>query len=238
MSYIAPNSKFEVFVKNIGIKQKFDKLITKSVNLTPQQIQMAMEFANKSVEESTDYLLLVPKEIKDKELQKEIGRQRIFVEKISECGFLNYLVSQNKDISLIEKNKIGIKTAIAKEIHTRITIDKNEFLNKKAKKNYYVGVHLNLEMEDKKDKVKRHFIKDLYEIERVQIFGYLDYKFLNELKYETVKNKEGKKEFKFYNKKANGYESKSDFANILDTQCKWYYLNRMLPIESLVKNLK
>lgn len=238
MNYIAPNSKFEVFVKNIGIKQKFDKLNTKSVNITPQQIKLAMELANKSVEESDDYLTLVPKEIKDKELQKEIGRQRIFVEKIAECGFVNYLVSKNKDVSLVDKNKIGVKSAIAKGIHTRITIDKDEFLNKKYKKNYYVGVHLNLEMEDKKDKVKRHLIKDLYEIERVQIFGYLDYKFINELKYETVKNKEGKKEFKFYHKKAKGYENKKDFANILDTQCKWYYLDRMLPIDNLVEKLK
>lgn len=238
MNYIQPNSKHEVFVKNIGIKQRFDKLITKSVNVTPEQVAKSLEFAKKCVEESNDYINLVPDDIKDKELKKEIGTQRIFVEKIAECAVINYLVSKGKDASVIDKNKIGIKTAIAKGIHTRLIIDKSEFSNKKNKKNYYVGVHLNLEMKDKKDKIKRHIVKDLYNIEKVQIFGYLDNKFINELKYETVKNKEGKKEYKFYNKKSQGYESKSEYAKLLDTECKWYYLDRMLPIDNLVKNLK
>lgn len=238
MNYISPNSKYEVFVKNIGIKQRFDKLNTKSVNVTPEQVIKSIELAKKAVEESNDYMNLVPREIKDENLQREIGIQRIFVEKISECAVINYLVKNDKDLSLMDKNKIGIKSAIAKGIHTRLIIDKSEFINKKNKKNYYVGVHLNLEMEDNKDKVKRHIIKDLYEIERVQIFGYLDYKFINELRYETVKNKDGKKEFKFYNKKAQGYDKKSEFAKLIDTECKWYYLDRMQPIDNLVKNLK
>ncbi|MGL5347065.1 MAG: hypothetical protein ACRDA3_06915 [Peptostreptococcaceae bacterium] len=237
MNYIQPNNKHEVFIKNIGIKQRFDKLMTKSVNVTPEQVKKSLEFAKESVESSKDYMNLVPKDIKDETLQKEIGIQRIFVEKISECAVINYLIKNNKDVSVLDKKKIGIKTAIAKGIHTRLVIDKSEFTNNKNKKNYYIGVHLNLEMEDNKDKVKRHIIKDLYNIEKVQIFGYLDYKFLNELKYETVKNKEGKKEYKFYNKKAQGYSSKSEYANILDTQCKWYYLDRVQPIENLIKSI-
>ena len=237
MNYIQPNNKHEVFIKNIGIKQRFDKLMTKSVNVTPEQIKQSLEFAKASVENSKYYINLVPKDIKDETLQKEVGIQRIFVEKISECAVINYLIKNNKDVSVLDKKKIGIKTAIAKGIHTRLVIDKSEFTNKKNKKNYYIGVHLNLEMEDNKDKVKRHIIKDLYNIEKVQIFGYLDYKFLNELKYETVKNKDGKKEYKFYNKKAQGYASKSEYANILDTQCKWYYLDRVQPIENLIKSI-
>ncbi|MGL4911760.1 MAG: hypothetical protein ACRC3Y_04935 [Romboutsia sp.] len=238
MNYISANSKYEVFVKNIEIKQKFDKLMTKSVNVTPEQVKQCIEFAKESVESSNDYKKLVPNDIKDIELQKEVGMQRIFVEKIAECGFVNYLMSRGVDSSAINKHKIGIKTAIAKEIHTRLVIDKSEFEIKKNKKNYYVGVHLNLEMKDKKDKIQRHIVKDLYEIEKVQIFGYLDYKFLNELKYETVKNKMGKKEFKFYNKKANGYESKDEYAKLLDNECKWYYLDKMMPIDTLSKKIK
>ncbi len=238
MNYITANSKYEVFVKNIEIKQKFDKLMTKSVNITPEQISKCVEFAKESVENSNDYMKLVPKDIKDEELQKEVGMQRIFIEKIAECGFLNYLISRNLDESVISKHKIGIKTAIAKEIHTRLIIEKSEFETKKNKKNYYVGVHLNLEMEDKKDRIKRHLVKDLYKIEKVQIFGYLDSKFIAELKYESVKNKMGKNEFKFYNKKAPNYASKDEYAKLLDGECKWYYLDKLMPIDTLSKKIK
>ncbi len=237
MNYIEPKSKYEVFIKNIGIKQRFDKLMTKSVNVTPEQVKKSIEFAEAEIEKSIDYSNLVSKDIKDKDLIKKVAIQTIFVEKISECAVINYLIKNNKDASELEKNKIGIKTAVAKGIHTRLVIDKSEFENKKNKKNYYIGVHLNLEMEDNKDKIKRHLIKDLYNIEKVQIFGYLDSKFINELKYETVKNKEGKKEYKFYGKKSAGYDMKSEYANILGTQCKWYYLDRMQPIENLMKRL-
>lgn len=236
MNYIKANSKYEVFVKNIGIKQRFDKLITKSVNITSEQLKECREYALNESQKFDEYKSLIPKEIKNKELQQEVLVQRIFVDKVSECGLLNYLMSKGIDESLINKKKIAIKTAIAKEIHTRLIIDKDEF--EKSKSNYYVGVHLNLEMEDKKNKVKRHLIKDLYSIEKVQIFGYLDYKFINELRYETVKNKDGKKEFKFFTKKASNYKSKKEYARLLDTDCKWYYLNRLMPIDNLIKNLK
>lgn len=238
MNYIEVKSKYEVFVKNIGIKQRFDKLMTKSVNVTPEQVKKCIEFAQESIKNSNDYIKLVPKDIKDEQLQREVGMQRIFVEKIAECGFLNYLANKNIDSSVIDKHKIGIKTAIAKEIHTRIVINKAEFEYKKNKKNYYVGIHLNLEMEDKKDPIKRHLIKDLYKIEKVQIFGYLDYKFIKELRYETIKNKMGKKEFKFYTKKSSDYASKSEYANLLDVNCKWYYLDRLMPIDNLAKKIK
>lgn len=237
MNYIIANNKCEVFVKNIGIKQRFDKLMTKSVNITPEQVKKCKEFAIESVEISNDYMKLVPKDIKNKELQKEVGIQRIFIEKIAECGFLNYLTSRGIDESAISKHKIGIKTAIAKEIHTRLIIDKNEFEDK-IKKNYYIGIHLNLEMEDKKDRIKRHLIKDLYKIEKVQIFGYLDYKFIKELRYETVKNKMGKNEFKFYNKKSDKYNLKDEYAKLLDGECKWYYLDKLMPIDTLSKKIK
>ncbi|MBO3445110.1 hypothetical protein [Clostridium sp. CCUG 7971] len=236
MNYIKASSKYEVFVKNIGIKQRFEKLITKSVNITQEQLKECREFALDESKHFDKYKNLIPKEIKNKELQQEVLEQRIFVEKVSECGFLNYLMSKGIDESVINKKKIAIKTAIAKEIHTRLIIDKDEFENNKS--NYYVGVHLNLEMEDKKDKVKRHLIKDLYNIEKVQIFGYLDYKFINELKYETIKNREGKKEHKFFTKKAHDYKSKKEYAKFLDTDCKWYYLDRLMPIDNIIKNLK
>lgn len=238
MNYITANSKYEVIVKNIDIKQRFDKLRTKSVSITKEQIIKCREFAIKSIETSDEYLKLVPKEIKDEKLQKEIGLQRVFVEKVAECGFLNYLLSKGIDPEVIQKHKIGIKTAIAKEIHTRLIIDKSEFENKKSRKNYYVGIHLNLEMEDKKDNIKRHLIKNLYDIKRVQIFGYLDSKFISELRYETVKNKMGKKEYKFFNKKAQNYQSKDEYAKLLGSECKWYYLDRVLMIDDLINKIK
>ena len=238
MNYIAPNNKYEVFVKNIPIKQKFDKLITKSVNITPRQIQECIEFAKESLEKSDDYMKLVPNDIKDIDTQKKIGMQRIFIEKIAECGVVNFLIHNNIDKSVLSKYKIGIKTAIAKEIHTRLIIDKKEFEDKKNSNYYYIGIHLNLEMEDKKDSVKRHLVKDLYDIEKVQIFGYLDHKFINELKYETIKNKSGKKEFRFFTKKSSDYKSKKSYANLLGTECKWYYLDRLMPIDNLLKKIK
>lgn len=238
MSYIKPNSKYEIFVKNIAIKQRFDKLMTKSVNITPEQVSKCIDFAKESVEKSDDYIKLVPKDIKDVNLQKEIGMQRIFIEKISECAFINYLINKGIDENAISKYKIEIKTAIAKEIHTRLIIDKNEFESKNNKKNYYVGIHLNLEMEDKKDSIKRHLVKDLYSIEKVQIFGYLDEKFVKELRYETIKNKFGKKEFKFYTKKASDYKEKKEYARLIETECKWYYLDRLMPIDNLAKKIK
>ncbi|WP_042275298.1 hypothetical protein [Faecalimicrobium dakarense] len=236
MNYIKANNKYEVFVKNIGIKQRFEKLITKSVNITQEQLKECRDYALNESKKFDEYKKLIPKDIKNKELQQEVLVQRIFIEKVSECGFLNYLMSKGIDESVINKKKIAIKTAIANEIHTRLIIDKDEFENNKS--NYYVGVHLNLEMEDKKDQVKRHLIKDLYNIEKVQIFGYLDYKFINELRYETIKNKDGKKEFKFFTKKASNYKGKKEYAKLLDIDCKWYYLNRLMPIDNLIKNLK
>ncbi len=285
MSYIKPNSKYEIFVKNIAIKQRFDKLMIKSVNITPEQVSKCIDFAKESVERFDDYIKLVPKDIKDVNLQKEIGMQRIFIDKISECAFINYLINKGIDENAISKYKIGIKTAIAKEIHTRLIIDKNEFESKNNKKNYYVGIHLNLEMEDKKYKIgiktaiakeihtrliidknefesknnkknyyvgihlnlemedkkysiKRHLVKDLYSIEKVQIFGYLDEKFVKELRYETIKNKFGKKEFKFYTKKASDYKEKKEYARLIETECKWYYLDRLMPIDNLAKKIK
>ena len=124
MNYITPNNKYEVFVKNISIKQKFDKPITKSVNITPRQIQECIEYARESVENSNDYIELVPNDIKDINIQKEVGMQRIFIEKIAECGVVNFLIHNNIDKSVLSKYKIGIKTAIAKEIHTRLIIEK------------------------------------------------------------------------------------------------------------------
>lgn len=238
MNYITANSKYEIIVKNIDIKQRFDKLRTKSVSITNEQLIKCREFAIKSIENSDEYMKLVPKEIKDEKIQKEIGMQRLFIQKISECGFLNYLMSKGIDPKVIEKHKIGIKTAIAKEIHTRLIIDESEFKNKNSRKNYYVGIHLNLEMEDKKDNIKRHLVKNLYNIKRVQIFGYLDSKFISELRYETVKNKVGKKEFKFFNKKSPNYDKKSEYANLLGSECKWYYLDRVLPIDDLINKIK
>ncbi len=37
MDYITANSKYEIIVKNIDIKQRFDKLRTKSVSITNEQ---------------------------------------------------------------------------------------------------------------------------------------------------------------------------------------------------------
>ncbi|MGL6107067.1 hypothetical protein [Romboutsia sp.] len=236
MNYTKAKNKSEILVKNRPVKQRFDKLMTKSVNVTPNQVEECIEYANNEVNKLNNFKHLVPSEIKDLELQKEVVMQNIFIQKIGECGFVNYLMSKNISEEVINKHKIGIKVAVAKEIHTRLIIEKSEF--EKLKKNYYVGIHLNLEMEDKKDKIKRHLVKNLYNIKTMQIFGYLDYKFVNELRYETVKNKMGKKEFKFYNKKATDYEAKNPYANILNNDCKWYYLDKLMPIDNLINKLK
>lgn len=236
MNYITPNNKYEIFVKDIAVKQKFDKQITKSVSITKSQIDECKQLAEESVSTSDYYKQLVPKEIKDIELQKEIGMQRIFLEKIAECGVVNYLVHKGIDPKELLDDKVDIKIAIAKEIHTRVIIDKSEFENNP--KEYYIGVHLNMDMEDKRDGIKRHLVKDVYNIDEVQIFGYLEAKFIKELRYETTINKNGKKEFRFFTKKSDGYDKKKEYAKLIDTQCKWYYLDKCMPIDNLLKKIK
>ena len=234
MNYITPNNKYEIFVKDIAIKQKFDKQITKSVTVTKHQVEECIKFAEESVNSSDYYKILVPQDIKDEELKKEVGKQRLFIEKIAECGVINYLIYKGIDHKILSSSNIGIKTAVAKEIHTRLIIDKSEFSNKP--KDYYIGVHLNMEMVDKRDNINRHLVKDLYNIEKVQIFGYLESKFIKDLRYETIINKNGKKEFRFYTKKSDGYDKKKEYAKLIDTQCKWYYLDKCMPIDNLLKN--
>lgn len=234
MNYITPNNKYEIFVKDIAIKQKFDKQITKSVTVTKHQVEECIKFAEESVNSSDYYKSLVPQDIKDEELKKEVGKQRLFIEKIAECGVINYLIYKGIDHKILSSSNIGIKTAVAKEIHTRLIIDKSEFSNKP--KDYYIGVHLNMEMVDKRDNINRHLVKDLYNIEKVQIFGYLESKFIKDLRYETIINKNGKKEFRFYTKKSDGYDKKKEYAKLIDTQCKWYYLDKCMPIDNLLKN--
>lgn len=237
MKYININNKHEIFVKNRLIKHRFDNLVTKKVNVSKDQLDRCKEYAQEYINENKDYSKLVPKEIKNIDLQKEIAMQRVFANKVAECGFLNYLAKENISSDVLQKNKIDIKVALDKDIHTRLIIPKEEFISKN-KHNYYVGVHLNAQILDKKDNVKRHFIKDIYDIKEVQIYGYLDYKFTNELKFEIIKNKLGKKEFKFFTKKSDNYDKKSQYANLLGEECKWYYLDRLMPIENLMKKFK
>ncbi|RDY23809.1 hypothetical protein CHF27_006720 [Romboutsia maritimum] len=226
----------QINVKNIKIKHKFSELVTKSVNITEHQINECKQYAKNYVEESKEYKKLVPSNIKDEKLQKQIAQQAIFAQKIGECGVLNYLNYRGINSDDLNNKKISVKTCIDKDIHNRLIVDKNEF-ESKNNQNYYVGVHLNLQVEDKKDPIKRNLVKNIYDIKRVQVYGYLESKFMDELRYETIKNKDGKKEFKFYNKKASNYDKKDKYAK-LSTECKWYYLDRVLDIEGLVMNIK
>ncbi|MEG2786361.1 MAG: hypothetical protein RR942_00975 [Romboutsia sp.] len=236
MTYINAKSKYLINVKNINIKHKFDRLVTKSVNVTEEQVAECRDYARKCVEESNDYKKLVPTSIKDEKLQKQIGEQMIFANKIGECGALNYFKYRGVKPEVLKTKKIGVKTCVDKDIHNRLIIDKSEF-DSKNKENYYVGVHLNLQVEDKKHPVKKYLVKNIYDINRVQVYGYLESKFIDGLRYETVTNKDGKKEFKFYTKKASNYDKKDKYAN-LGAQCKWYYLDRMMDIEGLVMKIK
>jgi hypothetical protein len=236
VTYINAKSKYLINVKNINIKHKFDKLVTKSVNITEDQVKECREYAKKVVKESDDYKKLLPASIKDEKLQKQIGEQIIFANKIGECGVLNYFKYRGVKPEVLSNKKIGIKTCIDKNIHNRLIVDKSEF-DSKERQDYYVGVHLNLEVEDKKHPIKKYLAKNIYDIKRVQVYGYLESKFINDLRYETVKSKDGKKEFKFYTKKASNYDKKENYANI-GTECKWYYLDRMMDIEGLVMKIK
>lgn len=236
MTYINPENKYIINVKNIKIKHKFNPLITKSVNITEEQIQQCKDYAKEYIQKSNEYKNLAPSNIKDEQLQMQIAYQNMFTQKIGECGVLNYLSYRGINPEVLKNNKIGIKTCIDKDIHNRLIVDKNEF-ESKYKQKYYIGVHLNLQVEDRKDSVKKYLIKNIYDIKRVQIYGYLESKFMEDLRYETVKNKDGKNEFKFYNKKAPDYDKKDKYAK-LSTECKWYYLDRVLDIEGLVMKLK
>ncbi|XTR39155.1 hypothetical protein ACQQ2T_07125 [Paraclostridium tenue] len=236
MTYINAKSKYLINVKNINIKHKFDKLVTKSVSVTDDQVKECIEYAKKCIEESKDYKKLVPSSIKDENLQKQIGEQMIFAQKIGECGVLNYFKYRGLKPEVLKSKKIGIKICIDKDIHNRLIIEKNEF-ESNNKENYYIGVHLNLEVEDKKHPIKKYLVKNLYDIKRVQVYGYLEAKFLDSLRYETITQKDGKKEYKFYTKKAPNYDKKDKYAKI-KSECKWYYLDRMMDIEGLVMKIK
>ena len=236
MIYIDAKSKYLINVKNINIKHKFNKLVTKSVNVTEDQVKECREYARGCVEESNDYKKLVPESIKDENLQKEIGEQMIFAQKIGECGALNYFKYRGIKSEVFKNKKIEVKTSIDKDIHSRIIVDKKEF-ESKNKANFYIGVHLNLEVEDKKHPIKKYLVKDIYDIKRVQVYGYIENRFLDNLKYETSTQKDGKKEYKFYTKKASNYDKKDKYAKI-GTECKWYYLDRMMDIENLVMKIK
>ena len=236
MTYINAKSKYLINVKNINIKHKFDKLVTKSVSVTDDQVKECIEYAKKCIDESKDYKKLVPSSIKDEKLQKQIGEQMIFAQKIGECGVLNYFKYRGLKPEVLKSKKIGIKICIDKDIHNRLIIEKNEF-ESNNKENYYIGVHLNLEVEDKKHPIKKYLVKNLYDIKRVQVYGYLEARFLDSLRYETITKKDGKKEYKFYTKKASNYDKKDKYAKI-KSECKWYYLDRMMDIESLVMKIK
>lgn len=236
MTYINAKSKYLINVKNIKIKQKFDTLITKSVNITEDQVEECKKYAEKCIEESNDYKDLVPSSIKDEKTQKQIAKQIIFANKIGECGVLNYFKYRGLKPDVLKDNKIGIKTYIDKDMHSRLIIDKKEF-ESNNKNQYYIGVHLNLEVDDKKHSIKKYLVKDIYDVKIVQIYGYLESKFMESLRYETITKKDGKKEYKFYTKKATNYDKKDKYANF-GYDCKWYYLDRMIEIERLVMKIK
>lgn len=235
MTYINAKSKYLINVKNVKIKHKYDTLTSKSVNITEDQVKECRAYAKKCVEKSNDYKKLVPSTIKDEKLQKQIGEQIIFANKIGECGVLNYFKYRGIKPEALEDNKICIKTCIDKNIHNRLIVDKSEF-ESKNRANYYVGVHLNLEVENKKHPVKKYLVKDIYNIKRVQVYGFLEAKYMDNLRYETI-DKDGKKEFKFYTKKSPNYNKKDKYAKI-GTECKWYYLDRVMDIEGLVMKIK
>lgn len=236
MDYINAKSKYLINVKNIKIKHKFDTLTTKSVNITEDQIKECKKYAEKCIEQSSDYKALVPSSIKDERTQKQIATQIIFANKIGECGVLNYFKYRGLKPDVLKSNKVGVKTYIDKDMHNRLIIDKKEF-ESKDKNQYYIGVHLNLEVEDKKHPIKKYLVKDIYDVKGVQIYGYLESKFIESLRYETITKKDGKKEYKFYTKKATNYDKKDKYANF-GSDCKWYYLDRIMEIEGLVMKIK
>ena len=236
MTYINAKSKYLINVKNIKVKHKFDTLVTKSVNITEDQIEECKKYAEKYIEESKDYKALVPSSIKDEKIQKEVAKQLVFANKIGECAVLNYFKYRGLKSDVLKDNKIDIRTYIDKDIHNRLIINKKDF-ELKNKNEYYIGAHLNLEVEDKKHPIKKYLVKGIYDIKRVQLYGYLEAKFIESLRYEVINKKNGKKEHKFYTKKASNYDKKDKYDNF-GFDCKWYYLDRMLEIEGLVMKIK
>ena len=153
MTYINAKSKYLINVKNIKVKHKFDTLVTKSVNITEDQIEECKKYAEKYIEESNEYKVLVPASVKDEKIQKEIAKQIVFADKIGECAVLNYFKYRGLKPDILKSNKIGIKTYIDKDIHNRLIIDKKD-IESKNKNQYYIGAHLNLEVEDKNIQLK------------------------------------------------------------------------------------
>lgn len=234
MTYINAKSKYLINVKNIKVKHKYDTLITKSVNITEDQVKECKNYAENYIKNNKDYKKLSPVNIKDEKVLKEIVKQKVFADKIGECAVLNYFKYRGLKPEFLKSNKVSIKTYVDKDIHNRIIIEKSE-INSSTK--YYIGTHLNLEVEDKKHPVKKYLIKDIYDIKRVQIYGYVEAKFMDSLRYDVLVKKDGKKEHKFYTKKAANYEKKNKYDNF-GFDCKWYYLDRMMEIENLVMKIK
>ena len=234
MTYINLKSKDLIKVKNIKVKHKFDTLVTKSVNITEDQVRECKNYAENYIKQNKNYKDLAPTYVKDENVLKQLVKQRVFIDKIGECAVLNYFKYRGLNSDVLKDNKINIKTYVDKDIHNRIIIDKKEI---QSKSKYYIGAHLNLEVEDKKHPVKKYLTKGIYDIKRVQIYGYVEAKFIDSLRYDVLVKKDGKKEHKFYTKKASNYDKKNKYDNF-GFDCKWYYLDRMMEIENLVMKIK
>lgn len=236
MTYINAKSKYLINVKNKKIKRKFDEIVTKNVNITDSQLKKCREYAKTYVNSIKDYSSLVSDTVKDEKARKEIAMQIVFAQKIGECGVLNYFKYRGIKPEILAERKIGVKTCIDKDLHKRLIVDKKEF-EAKDRPRYYIGTHLNLQVEDKKHPVRKYLVKDIYNVDTVQIYGYVESRYLDSLRYETIINEQGKKEFKFYNQKIKEVEKKDKYAK-LPQECKWYYLDRVQDIERLVVSLK
>lgn len=236
MRYINAKSKYLINVKNKKIKRTFDEIVTKNVNITDDQLKRCKEYAKNYVNNTKDYSNLVSDTVKDNKARKEIAMQTVFAQKVAECGVLNYFKYRGLKPEILDERRISVKTCIDKDIHKRLIVDKDEF-ESKYRARYYIGTHLNLEVEDKKHPVKKYLAKDIYNVSTVQIYGYVDSRYLDSLRYETIINEQGKKEFKFYNQR-NAETAKKDKYGKLPQECKWYYLDRVQDIEKLVVNIK
>lgn len=236
MTYINAKSKYLINVKNKKIKRTFDEIVTKNVNITQDQLKECKDYAKKYVNSTKDYSDLVSDTVKDEKARKEIAMQTVFAQKVAECGVLNYFKYRGLKSEVLADRKISVKTCVDKDIHKRLIVDKKEF-ESKDRPRYYIGTHLNLQVEDKKHPVKKYLVKDIYNVDNVQIYGYMEARYLDSLRYETITNEQGKKEFKFYNQKIAEVAKKDKYGK-LPQECKWYYLDRVQDIEKLVVNIK
>lgn len=183
------------------------------VDIDTDMKKRAMDFATEIIRTDNQYSRLLPTMVRkanNPNLQYNIEIQRTYLGKLGEMSFLKFLQEKGKEINVEgmfdvyegQENvdsfdfitstgeTVDVKTGF-RRIHTRLVINIEQFEGEY--KDYYVGVKINANDIDEKQK-----LVDLNNIATANILGYAEYSYLK--KYAHVRDfGEGPAKFLPYN---------------------------------------